>query len=311
MQNDTSSALHIEPLHAAIDPRVRTGRVDYHYRAVLFRVDDKSGGTTYIYMGTWPHDEANKLAERATLRVNPINGTLEGLIGESAAPARSPGMPCSSPRPTELSYLASVGYTLEDLTDRLGIDSAVAERAMAAADESALVEAAEGALDWEGSALLDLATGIAIEIDPRKARIHRQAGRHRPRRGRADHRGSGPASVEDAVRLSSRTTMSCAASSRVATSPPGGHSCIPSSGSTSSGHTGGPFRLSGGAGTGKTVVAIHRARRLARENPSARIILTTFNTALADGLKADLAGSRSRGAYREQAWRGRCLCRRD
>ena len=54
---------------------------------MLFRVDDKSGGPTYIYMGTWPHDEANKLAERATLRVNPINGTLEGLIGDPPAPA--------------------------------------------------------------------------------------------------------------------------------------------------------------------------------------------------------------------------------
>ena len=51
----------------------------------------------------------------------------------------------------------------------------------------------------------------------------------------------------------------------------------------------GAFRLSGGAGTGKTVVAIHRARRLARENPDARIILTTFNATLAQGLKADLA----------------------
>ena len=83
-ESDTSNALHIEPLNAAVDPRVRTGRVDYHYRAVLFKVDDKSAGPTYIYMGTWPHDEANKLAERAILRVNPINGTLGGLDRRSA-----------------------------------------------------------------------------------------------------------------------------------------------------------------------------------------------------------------------------------
>jgi hypothetical protein len=51
----------------------------------------------------------------------------------------------------------------------------------------------------------------------------------------------------------------------------------------------GAFRLSGGAGTGKTVVAIHRARRLARENPSARIILTTFNATFAQGLRAGKA----------------------
>src|SRR5271167_3814465 len=94
--DDTAPGLHIEPLNAAIDPRVRTGRVDLHYRAILFRVDDKASGPTYIYMGTWPHDEANKLAEHATLRVNPINGTLEGLIGEAPAPtqpAQSPPAP--------------------------------------------------------------------------------------------------------------------------------------------------------------------------------------------------------------------------
>ncbi len=50
----------------------------------------------------------------------------------------------------------------------------------------------------------------------------------------------------------------------------------------------GPFRLSGGAGTGKTVVLLHRARRLARQHPDASILLTTFNKTLADALQRDL-----------------------
>ena len=97
--DDTQPSLHIEPMKAAVDPRVRTGRVDLHYRAVLFRVDDKSSGPTYIYMGTWGHDEAIKLAERATLRVNPINGTLEGLIGEPAATSTAADTPTPPPTP--------------------------------------------------------------------------------------------------------------------------------------------------------------------------------------------------------------------
>lgn len=52
--------------------------------------------------------------------------------------------------------------------------------------------------------------------------------------------------------------------------------------------TSGPFRLSGGAGTGKTVVLMHRARRLARANPDARIVLTTFTTNLAESLRDSL-----------------------
>src|SRR5690606_23035868 len=40
---------------------------------------------------------------------------------------------------------------------------------------------------------------------------------------------------------------------------------------------GGPARVAGTAGTGKTVVALHRAVHLARQNPEARVLLTTFS----------------------------------
>ena len=48
---------------------------------------------------------------------------------------------------------------------------------------------------------------------------------------------------------------------------------------------GGPFRISGSAGTGKTVVAIHRAVFLARANPDSRVLLTTFSDTLAVALR--------------------------
>jgi mRNA-degrading endonuclease RelE of RelBE toxin-antitoxin system len=43
----------------------------------------------------------------------------------------------------------------------------------------------------------------------------------------------------------------------------------------------GPTRVQGSAGTGKTVVALHRAVHLARSNPEARVLLTTFSDPLA------------------------------
>ena len=46
----------------------------------------------------------------------------------------------------------------------------------------------------------------------------------------------------------------------------------------------GPARVSGSAGTGKTIVALHRAVFLARSNPDARILLTTFSEPLANAL---------------------------
>ena len=50
----------------------------------------------------------------------------------------------------------------------------------------------------------------------------------------------------------------------------------------------GPARVSGSAGTGKTVVALHRAAYLAKLNPDARILLTTFSDALAVLLRTKL-----------------------
>jgi mRNA-degrading endonuclease RelE of RelBE toxin-antitoxin system len=50
----------------------------------------------------------------------------------------------------------------------------------------------------------------------------------------------------------------------------------------------GPARISGSAGTGKTIVALHRAVALARRNPQARVLLTTFSKALANALRIKL-----------------------
>jgi mRNA-degrading endonuclease RelE of RelBE toxin-antitoxin system len=50
----------------------------------------------------------------------------------------------------------------------------------------------------------------------------------------------------------------------------------------------GPARVGGSAGTGKTIVALHRAVYLAKQNEDSRILLTTFSTILANALKVKL-----------------------
>ena len=51
----------------------------------------------------------------------------------------------------------------------------------------------------------------------------------------------------------------------------------------------GPTRVSGSAGTGKTIVALHRAVHLARNNSETSVLLTTFSKALANSLRVKLA----------------------
>jgi len=50
----------------------------------------------------------------------------------------------------------------------------------------------------------------------------------------------------------------------------------------------GPARVSGSAGTGKTIVALHRAVFLARTHPDGRVLLTTFSETLANALRNKL-----------------------
>lgn len=226
-EDDTSPSLHIEPLHVATDPRVRTGRVDLHYRAVLFKVEDKSNTATYIYMGTWNHDDAIKLAEKATLRVNPINGTLEGLIESAPAAESVPQVPVAPPiAKDETPYLAGVGYSLERPHGRARHRTRSRRKGDGGYRQIAVLDAAEGALGPEQSALLELVTRTTSRPSERSTaspenlstptlmttqRSSRRWNGQRPR-------CSSP---------TSRTTRSCGGSSRAATSPPGGSSSTP------------------------------------------------------------------------------------
>lgn len=62
----------------------------------------------------------------------------------------------------------------------------------------------------------------------------------------------------------------------------------------------GPARVTGSAGTGKSVVALHRAAWLARQNPKARILLTTFSKTLATRLAQNADILLGGSAEREQ-----------
>lgn len=50
----------------------------------------------------------------------------------------------------------------------------------------------------------------------------------------------------------------------------------------------GPARVSGSAGTGKTIVALHRAVTLAKAHPDSRVLLTTYSDTLASALHTKL-----------------------
>ncbi|TLF57845.1 3'-5' exonuclease [Nocardia cyriacigeorgica] len=293
----TAPGLHIEPIKGAVDTRVRTGRVDLNFRAIMFRIDGKLGDTTYIYLGTWKHDVANKLAQQSTLRVNPVNGVLEGIVGEldgrddrkkrSRVPDPT-GALAELAVHSPVGYLAHVGFTAAELTGRLGLDPDLAERALAAPDQNGVLDVAQSTdVIWQQNALLELSVGRSIDeirdtLGFTEQPVDQNLDDDEQVLAALDH----PATkmqftlVDDNDELRRVIEGGDFAAWRTFLHP--------NQRKFVEKDQRGAFRLSGGAGTGKTVVALHRARHLARLNPGARIVLTTFNKTLAQDLLANL-----------------------
>ena len=90
--DDTTPGLNVEPMQHPLDDRVRTARVDLHWRAVLFCLEPSKGERAYVYAGTWHHDEAIKRARTTVLTMNPVNGlaSFRQVLEEQAEPVLTP-----------------------------------------------------------------------------------------------------------------------------------------------------------------------------------------------------------------------------
>ncbi|MBT8225805.1 MAG: DEAD/DEAH box helicase [Dactylosporangium sp.] len=286
--DDTTAGLHVEPIQHAADPRVRTGRVNQFWRAVMFRLDG-DGETHYVIHGIWPHDDAIAVARRIRLKVNPINGLPQ--IDEIDPPAvAQPVAPQPvTPQPAAASVeplFVRLGHDRVELVDTLGLPGDVVDQALAVVDEDALLDLAQRHDGWVGTILVDLAAGDTAAAIVARMRLEKT-----PPSDDADadvlQSLKRPAAalqyafIDDQDELRRAIEQGDFGAWRIFLHPEQRRYVDR--------RYNGPFRLAGGAGTGKTVVLVHRARSLARRRPNARIVLTTFTTNLAEALGDGLA----------------------
>ena len=289
-EDDTAVGLHIEPMQNAADSRARTGRVNDFWRAVLFKVQGSQDEASYVYAGTYPHDEAIDVARKSKLNINPRNGVAELIPVDDIAPVASPAAPPATVEPEPASAdepsLRERSFTIDDLT-ALGIDPSFAEGALGISGDDAIIEyAASAPAAWQGQAHsrslyrrdircdpIEVSTREPVSVDPQDDDAILKAMQH-------------PAAQMEFAFIEDDDDL------RAAIEDPDFNAwrifLHPEQRQYATMHTSGAFRLSGGAGTGKTVVLLHRARELHRQNPAARIVLTTFNRTLADELAKQL-----------------------
>lgn len=301
LQNDDSSpGLHIEPLKNVTDTRVRTGRVNEMWRAVLFRLE--TGKTpTYVYYGTWPHDKAIEVASRSTLQMNPVFGIpeiIEQTMPDPQAPAfvhsiTAPATVPPTPPTTWKNGLVERGYNLLFLIDTAGLDAQIANKALNAKTAPEFHKVTDKAPDWQGLLILDLASGVSLEDSKRDLGLVDQ--RDHPEEatdGQTDDEKLIAGFDKEAAKLQFAFIGDAPDALREVIE--GGNADAwrtflhPEQRRYADGSWNGPFRLTGGAGTGKTVVILHRAKALAQRNPESRIILTTFTRTLASSLSSSL-----------------------
>lgn len=297
MEDDSAAGLHIEKIAGSADSRVRTGRVNDFWRAVLVKLQGTGESASYVYLGTYQHDEAIALAKVASVRTNPRNGVAELIklpaLAQTVTPPEVKPEPApqlarvekAKPAPEDVEpLLAQYDVTLDTLLD-LGIEESLARSALKAHDETELIDAVIEGPSWQGSALLDLGTGKSVADVKESLSLGAPVVAAVWNDDAILEALRQPAAKMDFAFIGQEEIEVLRAAIE---DEDFGHWRVflhPEQHKYAYGDRSSSFRLTGGAGTGKTVVLVHRAVHLAKQDPSARVILTTFNKTLAASLK--------------------------
>ena len=225
-------------------------------------------------------------------------GAVAGMAGAAAVPG-AVVVPSRDQAP-----VWPDGLTVEMLHDELGIDVRLGAAALAAQRESQLLDLASTArVSWQGEALLSLATGATIE------EIREDFGLRPSRDVSAE-----PTDADLIAGLrtrAARSTFTWLESDEDLRRAIEGLSFAewqlflhPQQRALVERRANGPMRVSGGAGTGKTVIAVHRAVELAKRDKAdgqePRILLTTYTRNLADDLRRQIAQLEPRLPFTEK-----------
>jgi hypothetical protein len=287
-ESSDSGGLNLESYHAAADPRARTIRVDKFWRAILAAPEDGDG--TYILFAVKPHDDADRWMAKNRFSVNALTKGLEVIADEDVrSVAKSDSL--LGPEAPEKGLLA-------DLPDKafkqLGItDEGLIDLVKAIPDEDQLLAMANVLPDAQAEAVMGLMCGESVEEIWAKLTAN-EAPATAP--DVLEPVPEGEQNLGEAVETpGSRSSFQVVdGSDELALALAGDFEAWrtflhPAQLAVVERNYNGPARITGGAGTGKTVALLHRAKRLADEGgPDTRILVTTFTNKLTGDLSLRL-----------------------
>jgi hypothetical protein len=274
--NPKGLGINYERIHAVKDDKVRTVRIDQKYRAVILH---PSEGDVYVLVWVDNHDEAMDWASKRHFEINPVTGSLQVFSVREAEQtvalekkSKEPGLLDAHDDNVLLSF---------------GVPRALLRSVRAVKTQDALLtlirhlpaEAAE-ALTWlgDGNPVEEVRAAVTVAPAKETVNIHDLSAAL-----------ENPDTKRRFVTVKSQDDLTSILNAPLAKWRIFLH---PSQEKLASKNFSGPARVLGGPGTGKTVVAMHRARHLAREvfkEKTDRILLTTYTANLAESVEQNLS----------------------
>jgi mRNA-degrading endonuclease RelE of RelBE toxin-antitoxin system len=262
--NPANPGMHFHKIQDSRDPLFWSVRVNRDIRLIVHKTD-RSLLLCYVDH----HDNAYRWAERRKLETHPKTGAaqlveIRETVQEITIPKYVEEIRSAPPKPPLFSKLSddellSYGVPTEWLSD------------VRQANEDTVLELADHLPGEAAEALLELATGGIPHITPPVAK--EVSPFEHPDAQRRFRMLSDIEELERALEYPwEKWTIFLHPAQRQLVEQ----------------EYNGPARVAGSAGTGKTVVALHRAAFLARHNRHARVLLATFSDTLANLLRSKL-----------------------
>ncbi|MFY1615889.1 UvrD-helicase domain-containing protein [Micromonospora sp. WMMD736] len=271
--------LHLESVNNARDPRMRTIRITDFWRGVVLAPDD--GSDTFLLLNVVPHDDAYTWAAKRLYTVNTATRALE-VRNVVAIEQLTPALEKAAAEAPNLLFAKHSDTVLQ----HLGIDDQVLRAVRTIIDKRQLDAFGTLLPEDQFEVLQYLAEGFTPDEVYRDVVAERRPADATPEP--SESLAVAIANTANRITLVTRPDELAEildkpfAAWRVFLHPSQRRIAYRVS-------YNGPARVTGGPGTGKTVVALHRVKHLLSRTPDSRVLLTTYTNALAAALRENLA----------------------
>jgi AAA domain/UvrD-like helicase C-terminal domain len=274
-----SPSINYEKIKVAAESNLKSVRIDQDWRGIVFKPDI---GDVYVLLHVDRHDPAYRWAERRKLTINPVTGAMQMVVIEEVAaePVKASSVVPAKPLQADLLFaglsdheLMSLGVPREMLSS---VRKIKVEADLDGIQNILPVEAYEGLfLVAAGDTVDQVLISRETRVDQRINTEDFVAALNKPE------------SLSRFVVVQDDQAMQSIMNAPLAQWRIFLH---PTQHKLAMGDRSGPVRVLGGAGTGKTVLAMHRAKWLAEHGTldGQKVLVTTFTKNLALDIEDNL-----------------------